>query len=113
MSWARRFWIASMGLFVVSFLSGTHLGEWHMYVSVPSMVVLLFGTGWLFCSKQESQRVRGSALTLFLVFFFASLLGWSVFVNTLPSLFHLVLMALFGVGAFFMTYELFWQDQKK
>jgi TctA family transporter len=63
---------------------------------------------YIFFSNACTARARGTALTLFLLFFLSVMLGWSVVAATMPVLFHGVMMGLFGVGAVVLTYELFW-----
>jgi hypothetical protein len=105
-------WSIGFSFFGISFVTGTHLGAWHLYVSVPSMVLILASLVVLLNVKEASVRVRGTALTLLLFFFLSALLGWSVFVNTIPALFHGITMGLFGVGALFLTNDLYATESK-
>ena len=101
----------ALGLFILSFFTGTHLPSSHLSLSIPGMVLMMVALVNLFLSRHLSARIRGGALTLFLLFFLSSLLGWSVLAETMPPLFHGIFMGLFGVGAVFLTYDLYQHPQ--
>ncbi len=108
MLWARRIWATAMGLFTVAFVTGTHLPTAHLYLALPGMAFMLTSLAMLLFNRRASVRVRGSAITLFLLFFLSAVLGWSVVADTMPPLIHGVCMGIFGLGAVYLTYELYW-----
>mgnify|MGYP000064610154 CR=1 FL=1 len=108
MVWTRRFWIFNLILFIFAFFTGTHLPGTHLYFALPSIVLMMGALTLLLISPQASLRVRGTALTLLLIFFMASLLGWSSVADTMPVSLHSIFMGIFAFGAVVLTYEIFW-----